>query len=84
MEKIARQKLRLFLQEYIPFKELKEVGFFDKSIRKTDYEKIAERICIYFGYKNIYEYAKDPFEKKEEFKNFTIDKSQMFTDKWLN
>lgn len=81
---ITRKKLKLFLDEFIPFYELKEAGFFDKSIRKTDYEKIAERICTFFGYKNIYEYAKDPFEKKVESKQLQLDQNQMYTDEWLN
>lgn len=56
MDKAARNKLKQFLEEHIPFYDLKKVGFFDKSIRKTDYEKIAARVCLFFGYKNIYQY----------------------------
>lgn len=55
MEPDARKKLKHFINNNIPFYELKKAGFF-KEIRKTDYEKIAERVCHYFGYKNIYEY----------------------------
>ena len=57
MEKSARKKLKHFLDTNIPFYELKAEGFF-QGIRKTDYEKIAEKICYYFGYKSIYEYGK--------------------------
>jgi len=58
MDKAAKDKLKQFLEDNIPFKELKQVGFWEKGIRKTDYEKIAARICAFFGYKTIYEYKK--------------------------
>lgn len=58
MEKAARQKLRQFIEDHFDFQTLKKVGFFEKGIRKTDYEKIAERVCRFFGYKSIYEYGK--------------------------
>jgi len=51
--------LRDFLDEFFDFEELKKVGFFDKSIKKTDYEAQAKRVCHYFGLKSIYEYGKD-------------------------
>lgn len=51
-----RQHLKEFIENNIPFYELKKAGFWPKGTRKTDYEKIAERICWYFGFKSIYEY----------------------------
>lgn len=56
MEKSARKKLKQFLQNNIPFSDLKKAGFFQNDIRKTDYEKISERVCSFFGLKSIYEY----------------------------
>lgn len=58
MDKAAKNKLKQFLEDYIPVSELMKAGFFDKGTRKTDYEKIAEKVCYYFGYKSIYEYKK--------------------------
>lgn len=58
MDKGARLKLKLFLENNIPFHDLKKVGFFGKDVRKTDYEKISARVCQFFGYKSIYEYGK--------------------------
>jgi len=57
MEKAARQKLKQFLEDNFAFEPLKKAGFFGKDIRKTDYEKIAARICWYFGYNSIYEHG---------------------------
>lgn len=58
MKIAARQKLKQFLEDNFNFGPLKKVGFFGKDVRKTDYEKIAARICWYFGYRSIYEYGK--------------------------
>ncbi len=58
MDKAARQKLKQFLEDNIAFAPLKKAGFFGKGIRKTDHEKIAARICWFFGFKSIYEYKK--------------------------
>jgi hypothetical protein len=58
MDSAAKARLRQFIEDNIPFKELKAAGFFDKGVRKTDYEKIAARVCHWFGYKSIYEYKK--------------------------
>lgn len=51
-----RQKLKQFIEEHIPFDALKKVGYWEKGTRRTDYEKIAERVCRHFGYQTIYEY----------------------------
>lgn len=61
MEEAARQKLKEFIEDHFDFQTLKKVGFFEKGIRKTDYEKIAARVCLFFGYKSIYEYGKIRF-----------------------
>lgn len=50
------EKLKKFIEENIPFDELKKAGFWPKGTRKTDYEKIANRVCWYFGFNSIYEY----------------------------
>lgn len=63
MEKAARQKLKQFLEDRIPFAELKKVGFWPKGTRKTDYEKIASRVCVFFGIKNVFDYDKIRFNK---------------------
>lgn len=48
--------LKKFLKDHFDFRELKKVGFFDKSIKHTDYQKQADRICEFFGYESIYQY----------------------------
>ena len=56
METAAKNRLKQYIEDYIPVDDLKKAGFFGKGVKKTDYEKIAERICWFFGYKTIYEY----------------------------
>lgn len=56
----AREKERLrilknFIKEMFPINELFKCGFFTKEM-KGDYEKMAERICYFFGYKTVFEY----------------------------
>jgi len=48
--------LKNFLTDHFDFNELKKVGFYNKGIKKTDYQKQADRICLFFGYKTVYEY----------------------------
>ena len=48
--------LKRFMQEFIPFNELKKVGFFTKEMR-NDYYAQAKRICDFFGYKSVFEYG---------------------------
>jgi len=58
-----RRKLKQFIEDHIPFYELNQVGFWPKGTRKTDYEKIAARVCHYFGFKSVYEFdAADTIE----------------------
>ena len=51
-----RQRLKDFLEEHIPFDELKKVGYWPKGTRRTDYEAIAARVCDRLGLKSIYDY----------------------------
>lgn len=48
--------LKDFLEEHIPFYELRRAGFF-KGIKKKDIHAQSERICKFFGYKTVYEYG---------------------------
>ena len=93
MEKAARLKLKQFLEDNIPFDALKKVGFFENGIRKTDYEKIAERVCQFFGYKSIYEYGEaDDLASPDvdmfcptTWKKLEVNKVEMISkDSWLN
>lgn len=38
-----------FVIQYIPFSELKKVGFFSKEIKRTNYEAIVNRFLNFFG-----------------------------------
>lgn len=58
MDKAAKEKLKQYLEDYLPVDDLMKAGFFEKGTRRNQYEKIAARICWYFGYKSIYEYKK--------------------------
>lgn len=49
--------LKSFMKANFDFSTLKKVGFF-KDIKFNDYEGQAKRVCIFFGYKSIYEYGK--------------------------
>lgn len=52
--------LKEFLDEHIPFYELRKVGFFPKEMKKTDIHGQAKRICKFFGYKTVFEYNAHP------------------------
>lgn len=51
-------KLKMFIEQNFDVPSLKQMGLLDKSIRKNDYDKIAARICQFFGYKSIYEHGR--------------------------
>lgn len=51
------QRLQAFLDEHFDFDGLRQVGFWPKGMRRKDYEGQAKRICEYFGYSSVYEYA---------------------------
>ena len=55
-EKEKQDVLRRFMQEFFPFSELQKVGFFTKEM-KGDYNAQAERVCKFFGLKNVYEWG---------------------------
>lgn len=65
MPKMNDEQLRLrdFIEDNFDFPTLKKIGFFNKEMKKTDYEKIAERVCKFFGYNSIYEYGLPIFHK---------------------
>jgi hypothetical protein len=48
--------LERFLKEQFDFAAFKKAGFFTKEMR-NDYYAQAKRICIYFGYKSVFEYG---------------------------
>lgn len=48
--------LKNFLEEHFNFDELKSVGFYNKTIKRKDYQKQADRICMFFGYQTVYQY----------------------------
>jgi hypothetical protein len=62
MDKTEKQRLKDFIEDHFPFDALKQAGFWPKGTRRTDYEKIAARVCKFFGYESIYEYARDVVE----------------------
>lgn len=48
--------LKNFMEEFFPFDELQEAGFF-KPEMKGDYQAQADRACRYFGFETVYEYG---------------------------
>lgn len=38
-----------FVKRYIPFRELKKAGFFNKEIKRTDYDAIVERFLQFWN-----------------------------------
>lgn len=60
--------LQSFMEEFFPFDEFLEMGFFLKEM-KEDYEAQSNRVCEYFGYKTVYEYGAQ--EPNAIFKNET-------------
>lgn len=49
--------LKNFMLEHFDFDILKNIKFFDKKIKRNDYNAQAERLCLFFGYDTIYEYG---------------------------
>jgi hypothetical protein len=56
-EKQKEETLKNFMLEHFCFDTFKKWGVFGKDIKRKDYKKQAERLCHWFGYKNIYEYG---------------------------
>lgn len=48
--------LERFMKEFFDFKGLVELGLFKKEM-KGNYYAQAERICVWLGYKTIFEYG---------------------------
>lgn len=48
--------LKAFINEHFDFYGLREIGLFGKDIKKSDYQKQADRICQFFGFKSIFEW----------------------------
>ena len=48
--------LKSFMQEFFPYREFREAGFFTKAMR-GDYYAQAYRVCQFFGYETVYEYG---------------------------
>lgn len=54
---MSDESLKLYMKKNFNFSALKKAGFFGPDIRFNDYEKQAERVCHFFGLKNIYEFS---------------------------
>jgi len=48
--------LKRFMQEFFPYSEFKNIGFFTEEM-KNNYYLQAVRVCKYFGFDSIYEYG---------------------------
>jgi len=55
---MEKKALKSFMKAHFDFSGLKQVGFFPKEMKHTDYEGQAKKICEYFGLESIYEYGK--------------------------
>lgn len=47
------------MQEFFPFDQFKEIGFFNEEMR-NDYQAQADKVCHFFGYKTVFEYGAKP------------------------
>jgi hypothetical protein len=84
MDHAASNRLKQFIQDNIPFHELKQAGFFNADLEETDYESIAARVCTFFGLKSIYQYA-SILNVIEHWVPFRIDADAMATElSWMN
>ncbi len=61
MDNAEIKRLKKLLEDNFDFKTLKEIGFFAKDVRRSDYEIIAQRICTFFGYQSVYEFSAPQF-----------------------
>ncbi len=62
MDKQELKKLKEYIDEHFPIKDLFKVKFFSPDTKRGDYEAIAKRICEWFEFESIYEYSQDlPF-----------------------
>lgn len=65
MEK-EQQKLKDFIETHFDFYGMNEAGFWPKGTRRTDYDKIAARVCQFFGFESVYEYGRIEMNKQTE------------------
>ena len=47
--------LKRFMQEFFPYREFNKIGFFTKEM-KGNYYLQAKRVCLFLGYKTVFEY----------------------------
>lgn len=47
------------MKTHFPLKELRAEGFF-KDIKRNDFQGMADKICYFFRFKTVYEYAERP------------------------
>lgn len=52
----ADEKLKQFMLDNFCFDGMKEIGFWPKGTRRTDYKAQAARVCEYFGFGSVYQY----------------------------
>lgn len=56
-EKQKEEILKNFMLRHFDFDSLKKAGFYGKEIKRKDYKAQADRVCLRFGYKTIFEYG---------------------------
>lgn len=61
MEVAAKKKLKAFMNNYFTTEIYEAMGIIKPNAKSIPYVKAAKRICTFFGYKEIYEYAKHDF-----------------------
>ena len=49
--------LREFMLENFSYDGLREIKFFDKTVKRKDYQKQADILCHFFGFKTVFEYG---------------------------
>lgn len=57
IHKTNEQILKDFMIEFFDYEGLKKIGVYGKDISKNDYQKQADRICQFFGFKTVFEYV---------------------------
>lgn len=66
---MATQKEIEYLLEKFDYKSFVILGFYDKSVKEKDYDAQIERICEWFGIKNIFQYDTIGIETKKFIKS---------------
>ena len=56
MKTTKNKLLKDFLKEHFDFKLFSEIGIYKPDVKESDYQKQAEALCDFFGFKTIYEY----------------------------